>query len=479
MFLPITFCIYFYLNHINLTAGGKYFLILASLVFYSWWNIAYLPIILVSIAFNYIIGILVAKKENESKPYAKLILTFGVVSNLALLGYFKYSDFFIESINLITSSNIELLNLALPLAISFFTFQQIAYLVDSYRQKARVNNFPSYVLFVTFFPQLIAGPIVHHKEMMPQFARKKSDIINYQNIVMGLFLLSIGLFKKIVIADQFAIWATAGHDTANTLSLIEAWCTSLSFTFQLYFDFSAYSDMALGLGLLFNIKLPINFNSPLKATSLIEFWSRWHMTLTRFAEKYVFKTMVKSFNTYSFSKAMLSVFITLMVIAIWHDANWLFLIFGLIHGIGVVINHVWKKKIRIKINRYIAWFLTFNTLNISTIFSRSHELKDAIKVLSSMFSLDNIVLPNMLSSYLGFLDKYGVTFTEFLANINGGQSTLIWLLLGFIIILLFKNSSQMAAEIKINHKTAVFSGVVFILSLLSLTQASEFIYFEF
>jgi len=231
--------------------------------------------------FNYVIGNSLNDTTNR-KVSKKALLIFGIVSNISLLGYFKYTDFFIENFNLATSSNIELLNLALPLAISFFTFQQVSYLVDSYRQETKEYDFLNYALFVTFFPQLIAGPIVHHKEMMPQFANSRNMVKNYKNIALGLFIFSIGLFKKVVIADIFAIWATDGFDTATTLNIFEAWATSLSYTFQLYFDFSGYTDMAIGLALLFNIKLPINFNSPYKATDIQDFWRRWHITLSRF-----------------------------------------------------------------------------------------------------------------------------------------------------------------------------------------------------
>ena len=236
--------------------------------------------------FNYVIGNSLNSGESHHRFSKKGLLAFGIVSNIVLLGYFKYTDFFIDNFNLAFNTNADLLNLALPLAISFFTFQQISYLVDSYRQETKEYDFLNYALFVTFFPQLIAGPIVHHKEMMPQFAKTRNKIKNYRNIAMGLFIFSIGLFKKVVIADTFAVWATQGFDVATTLNLFEAWATSLSYTFQLYFDFSGYTDMAIGLALLFNIKLPINFNSPYKATDIQDFWRRWHITLSRFLKDY-------------------------------------------------------------------------------------------------------------------------------------------------------------------------------------------------
>ena len=285
LFLPITFFVYFYLNKKRLTEVSKGFLVLSSLFFYSWWNIVYLPIILCSMLFNYLAGKFLTRSNFSNK---KIALTVGIVINLLLLGYFKYADFFIENLNIILGQKIDLFHLALPLAISFFTFQQIAYLVDSYKQETKEYDFLNYALFVTFFPQLIAGPIVHHKEMMPQFKKLKNKVINYKNISLGIFIFSIGLFKKVVIADTLSNLVNLGYSQVETLTLVEAWATSLSYTFQLYFDFSGYVDMAIGIALLFNIKLPINFNSPYKALNIQDFWRRWHITLTRFLRDYIY-----------------------------------------------------------------------------------------------------------------------------------------------------------------------------------------------
>ncbi len=286
LFLPVTLFVYFSLNHRKLTTASKAFLVVASLFYYSWWNIIYLPLILVSMIFNYRIGSLLSKKDENNRFTKKQILTFGVVANLSLLGYFKYADFFIENINTAIGGTIPLLNLALPLAISFFTFQQIAYLVDSYHGETKEYDFLNYAIFVTFFPQLIAGPIVHHKEMMPQFADATNKTFSHSNFAAGFYLFTLGLFKKVVIADSFAPWANAGFDVAEQLNFLEAWATSLSYTYQLYFDFSGYTDMALGIALLFNIKLPLNFDSPYKSLNIQDFWRRWHITLSRFFKKH-------------------------------------------------------------------------------------------------------------------------------------------------------------------------------------------------
>ena len=480
VFLPVSFFIYFYLNHKRLTTASKIWLGFASLFFYSWWNIVYLPLILTSVFFNYTIASAIVERDELKKKYfsKKSLLQIGLVFNIGLLAYFKYADFFISNTNSLVNTDIGLLHLALPLAISFFTLQQIAFLVDSYEGLAKEKNFLNYIIFVTFFPQLIAGPIVHHKEMMPQFVSIRNKAKNYKNIAMGLFILSIGLFKKVVIADTFAIWATAGFDTATTLNLFEAWFTSLSYTFQLYFDFSGYTDIAMGAALLFNIKLPINFNSPYKATGIIDFWQRWHITLSRFVTTYIYTPLVKSFDNLNFHKAMIATFVTFLIAGLWHGASWMFVIFGGLHGLALVVNNYWKKT-KIKINKILAWFITFNFVNITMIFFRAEEWGDAIKVLSSMFSLDNIMLPNILESVLPFLNKYGVEFGSFTQNIQGRSFTLVFLIIGFILVLFFENSNKKLDNFKLNFINSFIFVMAFTISFYKLSGYSEFLYFRF
>ena len=474
-FLPFTFFIYFFLLNKRLIVGAKGFLVFASLFFYSWWNIAYLPIILSSMLFNYVIGNSLNENFSKVKVSKKSLLAVGVVTNIALLGYFKYSDFFIENFNLAFDGSVPLLHLALPLAISFFTFQQIAYLVDSYRGETKEYDFLNYSLFVTFFPQLIAGPIVHHSEMMPQFASRWNLVKNYRNIAAGLFIFSIGLFKKVVIADSFAQWASSGFDVATKLNLIEAWITSLSYTFQLYFDFSGYTDMAIGIALLFNIRLPINFNSPYKALDIQDFWRRWHITLSRFLKEYVYIPLGgnrgSSFRTYN------NLLATFIIGGIWHGAGWTFVFWGFLHGIALVIHRFWQ-TLGFKLPKVLAWFITFNFINIAWIFFRAKEWDDAIKVLSAMFSLDYVVLPNNLYKALSFLSEYGVEFGRFANMLDRGKA-MGFIVFAFILVLLFKNSMQKLHRLEFNYKAALFSSLVFITGFLSLNKVSEFLYFNF
>jgi len=427
--------------------------------------------------FNYVIGNTLSKNKEDKKTYSKRsILTFGIIANIALLGYFKYADFFIENFNLVVGSNIEPLHLLLPLAISFFTFQQIAYLVDSYRKETKEYDFLNYALFVTFFPQLIAGPIVHHKEMMPQFANVRNKIKNYKNIALGIFIFSMGLFKKVVIADTFAKWANAGFDVAPTLNFFEAWATSLSYTFQLYFDFSGYTDMAIGIALLFNIKLPINFNSPYKALDIQDFWRRWHITLSRFLRDYVYIPLggnrISNFRTY------VNLLATFIIGGLWHGAGWTFVLWGFLHGMALAIHRLWQ-SFNIRLPKVIAWFLTFNFVNIAWVFFRAKEWDDAIKVLSSMFSLENVLLPEKLATNLSFLNIYGIKFGNWLENISGDIFTSFWMLAGFIFVLFFKNSMDFKNDLQLNYQTCFFSGLLFVYAMLSLNKVSEFLYFNF
>jgi len=391
----------------------------------------------------------------------------GVVSNIVLLGYFKYSDFFIMNTNRAFGSEIPLLHLALPLAISFYTFQQIAYLVDSYRKETKEYDFLNYAVFVTFFPQLIAGPIVHHAEMMPQFARLKNKVKNYHNIALGLFIFSIGLFKKVVIADTFAVWATKGFDVAQTLNMIEAWVTSLSYTFQLYFDFSGYADMAIGIALLFNIKIPMNFFSPYKATSIQDFWRRWHMTLSRFLKDYIYIPL--GGNRKGEVRTYTNLFATFVLGGIWHGAGWTFVLWGILHGLALVVHRLWK-KVGIKIPVILAWFITFNFINITWVFFRATNFESAIKVLKGMFTGD-LILPSGMSSLL----ELSMNWTKLYRH----ESYLyLWVFFAFVVVLVLPNSMQLMKKFKTNF-LYLFLTLTFFLSLFMLHRKSEFIYFNF
>lgn len=459
LFLPITFFIYFYLNTKRLTSAGIAFLVFASLFFYSWWNIVYLPLILSSILFNFIVGTYLSKHQYVIKK--KALLTFGISANIALLGYFKYTDFFLDNFNGMFGTAIPLPHIILPLGISFFTFTQIAYLVDCYKDKVKEYDFLRYALFVTYFPHLLAGPILHHSEMMPQFANIRNKTKNYKNIATGLFLFSIGLFKKVVIADTFALWANAGFDTATTLSFFEAWATSLSYTFQLYFDFSGYTDMAIGASLLFNIKLPINFNSPYKALDIQDFWRRWHMTLSRFLRDYIYIPLggnrTGEFRTY------INLFATFLLGGLWHGAGWTFIFWGFLHGLALMVHRAWK-SFGFNMNRYLAWFITFIFVNITWIFFRAKEWGDAIKVISGMCGING--MPKAQTIFIG-------NYTE-----SMNEPILLFLFIGFTLTF-FKNTTQLSSMFKPTILSILFTIFTLTIAILQLGYISEFLYFNF
>ena len=471
-FLPLTFFVYFYLNKKRLTELAKAFLVFASLFFYSWWNVNYLPLILVSMLVNFTLG----KQLNlpGKKATKKALFIFGLCFNVGFLGYFKYSDFFIENLNFL-GADISPLNLALPLAISFFTFQQIAYLADSYKNLTKEYDFLTYALFVCFFPQLIAGPIVHHAEMMPQFSKAKNKFINYSNILLGLFIFSIGLFKKVVIADTFAIFVNNGFNASASLDVLSAWATSFSYTFQLYFDFSGYCDMAIGAALLFNIRLPINFNSPYKSLDIQDFWRRWHITLGRFLRDYVYIPLGGSRSGASKKEQVFrtctNLFITFLIGGIWHGAGWTFVIWGAMHGIALVIHRIWTEFFKIKLPKVLAWFITFNFINIAWVYFRATSVAQANDVLKAMFGANGI-------DYEKFKELRNL-FRQTALH-DGIHVFLYFLLAAFIIVLALKNS-QTIVQNKNNLFWTISFYILFMLALyfMLFSRYSEFIYFNF
>jgi alginate O-acetyltransferase complex protein AlgI len=392
-----------------------------------------------------------------------------------LLGYYKYTDFFISNLNALAGWNLALQKIVLPLGISFFTFTQIAYLVDAYKGTAREYDFLNYSLFVTFFPHLLAGPIIHHKEMMPQFASRWNKVLNYKNLSLGLFLLIIGLFKKVIIADELLPVASAGFDATRSLTLIEAWVTSVSYTFQLYFDFSAYTDMALGTALLFNIKLPINFNSPYKALDIADFWRRWHITLSRFLRDYIYIPL--GGNRKGRLRTYLNLMATFLVGGLWHGAGWTFVFWGFLHGAGTAIHRFWSSH-NLRVPKVLAWLLTFNFVNIAWVFFRAKTWADAMKVLRGMAGLNGIMLSQGVAERFAFLEKYGVSFGNlFFRGIHHN----IWALLIALVILsvTLRNSNELVHGFQPTWKTALLSAATAIYVLLSMNKVTEFLYFNF
>ncbi|KAA0548458.1 MBOAT family protein [Bacillus sp. BGMRC 2118] len=482
LFLPTVVVLYFFFNRLRLIRLGDLWLAISSLVFYSWWNLSYLPLILLSIIVNYYIGQVIQKGSLNKK----VMLFLGVTFNIGLLGYYKYVDFFIYNVNSLFATNFSLLEIALPLAISFFTFQQIANIVDIYKGEIKSSNLLDYILFVTFFPQLIAGPIVHHKEIIPQFSNLRKKVVNPKNVAIGIFFFSVGLFKKVILADTYAVWATQGFDQLEVVTFIEGWVISLSYTFQIYFDFSGYMDMAIGAALLLNIRLPFNFNSPYKATNIQDVWNKWHMTLGRFLYRYVYTPLNKFLLRKVFiplnlkhkvnTRTSLSLFLMFIVSGIWHGAGWTFIFWGFLHGVATVVHRYWKQT-KIKMNKVLAWFITFNFINFTMVFFRAESFSDAVKVLKGMIGMNGIVLPIKYQTIIpSSLKELFIFSNPTLLNIS---EAIQYIVIGFIIILVFKNTRQLAEKFKPTIWTFLFTILLLLYSILNLTKVSEFIYFNF
>lgn len=492
VFLPFTLIIYFLLTRFRLIHLALIWLALSSLFFYSYWNFfpvegqsatpEYLLLILFSLVLNHQLGSLIASVEMKSKK-AKLLLLAGVSFNLSLIIYYKYANFFISSFNQLFKIDINLAHIALPLGISFYTFTQIAYLVDAYRGEIKISyNLLTYGLFITFFPHLIAGPIVRHDELIPQFRQLKRFIFSHKNFALGLSTFSLGLAKKVLIADNISPWVAPIFSNASSLTFIEAWVGALTYTLQLYFDFSGYSDMAVGLGLMFNIDLPINFNSPYKAVSIIDFWRRWHITLSNFLRDYLYIPL--GGNRKGEIRRYLNLFITMLLGGLWHGAGWTFVLWGGLHGIYLSINHGWR-KLNISLPKLLSWAVTFFAVVVSWVLFRASNLQDGLDIVQAMVGFKGIIVPGEAQGKLSFLTQLGVQLQSwknfaFIPEINGSKSLSIFTLVLLILSVTFlPNTQQIVERLKPNWLWAAWLGILTSISLLSLNRVSEFLYFQF
>ena len=373
LFLPSCLAGYFALNHFRFERGASYFLLGMSLWFYAYFNIKYLPIILFSICFNFFFHRLLCHTRRFS--VRKTALCAAVLFNLGLLFFFKYYDFFFSNVNLAFGSSFVLKHLVLPLGISFFTFQQISLVIDTYWGETAEYGFLDYALFVSYFPQLIAGPIVTHQELIPQFQDPEKRKLNWDNFSRGLYLFALGMGKKVILADTFGNAVNWGFNNIGSLDTINGGLIMLSYTFQIYFDFSGYCDMASGIAKMMNIDLPLNFKSPYRAFTITEFWERWHITLTRFFTRYVYIPLGGSRG--SALRTYRNIILVFLVSGLWHGANWTFVIWGGLHGVFVVITRHFHQFFE-KLHPALNWLLTFVFVNITWIFFRANSIRQAL-----------------------------------------------------------------------------------------------------
>ena len=507
LFLPVVLIGFFFIGNRGHHRIAISWLIAASLFFYGWWNPAYLGLILGSILFNYSVGIAITSKE--MKEYSKKLLIFGLTGDLFLLGYYKYTNFLLATSNSIFDTTFNFEKIILPLGISFFTFQKIDYLVDAYRGKTKEYGFLNYCLFVIFFPQLIAGPIVHHREIIVQFSREHIYKFSYKCFVIGLTIFIIGLFKKVILADGTIDYVTSIFSKADSgfpVTFIPAWGGAISYSFQLYYDFSGYSDMAIGIAYMFGIHLPMNFNSPYKSTNIIDFWRRWHMTLSRFLRDYIYIPLGGSKK--GSIRHLLNLLMTMFIGGLWHGAGWTFILWGTIHGFYLVINTAWRSLVGVSEKRslfvnFFSWCLTFFSVVIAWVPFRATNFDSAIVIWKGMAGLNGFNLPKILNnklSYLGnLLIDYNIKFVGIFDGIGPVRLVdILWFLLLIMCTFFMPNTQQFMKKYQptLDSKVvpydnnsiilwrptlgwAISISFLLVYALLGLVRPSEFLYFQF
>lgn len=461
-FLPIVIICYYLLSKLRSASFQTSFLVVASLFFYGYYNVYYLLIIVSSILVNYVIAICMTNSRKQvANAKAKGFLFCGIIFNVALIGYFKYYDFFIENINHVFGTSIVLKNILLPLGISFFTFQQLSFLISVYKEEESVGNFLDYAAFVTFFPQLVAGPIVLYSEMIPQFKDDSRRHFNFDNFATGIFMFCVGLFKKAAVADTLAYFANAGFGMTE-LGFAAGWVTSLCYTFQIFFDFSGYSDMAIGIGRMFNIVLPINFWHPYQSESISEFWRRWHITLGRALNTYIYKPL--GGNRRGLPRTCINLFLTFLVSGLWHGAAWTFVLWGAIHGALVVIERVFQERLS-KVPKAIRILITFLSVNLLWVLFRADTCSQALTVYRGMVNFHN---PSGL--------------VQLVFSTGSMVNSLIYacaLLVFFAMLFASKCISINPSQIVLKCSTAIWSALFFAVGFLCLSRETIFIYFNF
>jgi alginate O-acetyltransferase complex protein AlgI len=474
LFLPTVLLLVGLIRWLNRPQYLVPLLSIASFGFYAYWDPRYVALLAGSIVFNYLIGIILTGMMDH-RP-RRTLLAAGVVGNLVLLGYFKYVGFFVGSANALFGTELDVIRLALPLGISFFTFTQIEYLVDAYRRKAPVYPVAEYVLFVTFFPHLIAGPILRHHEVIPQFESDLRGALPDTALASGFLFLAIGIFKKVVIADSLAVWVNTAF-AGWTLSLIDSWMGALAYTFQLYFDFSGYSDMAVGIALMLNITIPYNFNSPYKSATIGDFWRRWHMSLSTFLREYLYFPLGGSRR--GRARTLLNLIITMLLGGLWHGAGWTFVLWGGWHGVLLAVDHAWRWTGR-ELKPMVTRPLTFVAVVVGWVVFRSPSIATAHAYLDAMAGRNGVVLPASLSGALSPLAAYGVRFGPLIGVPEGGfghRLALLAMLVAFVSLL--PNTQELAARMRPQARWAVFAAALFITAFLLTGQVTEFLYYQF
>ena len=456
-FFPIVYIVYNIFRKAQKPTLMKVWLVLASLFFYGYGDYRFFPVLLFTAIFNFIVSGLLQLKYNKNKTFRALLLVVALLENLGLLFYFKYRNFFFENINLAFGTDFTMKNIILPLGISFYTFQLISYVVDSYKREAKGYGFVDYMVFVTFFPQLIVGPVVSHDQIIPQLEKENLMKIDSKNIMLGILLFSIGCFKKTVIADPLITHASAFYNAEELSGCVNAWSAVIAYTFAYYFDFSGYIDMALGLGRLFNIELPQNFNSPYKARNFADFWRRWNMTVSGFLNDKIFKNIFHFGN--GVIKLVVATLITFIVSGLWHGAGWHYIWWGVANGVFVCFANIMTLH-RKKLPFPIAWALTFFFSMLVRVLFDALSTTQALKVYVLMFTPTADIL-SQLKTYLS--ENAGI---------------LILIIMSAIITFGFKNTNEIAEKFEPKIRYAFMAAALMAVALFSMGQVSNFLYFQ-
>lgn len=461
LFFPVTFFGYFFLHHFQFHSCAKLWLVLASFYFYAQGSPDFFPFFLGSVIGNYVVGSMLGRLQGDDHRFERgLVLTVGVLANCGLLGYYKYTDFFLMNINRLTGSELQLLHIILPIGISFFTFQLIAFLVDSFRGETKNYDVLDYLLFITFFPQLIVGPIIHHAEIVPQFVDSRNHHLIYQNVARGLFIFSIGCAKKMLVADPLTTDAQTFFNNITTdLPMLQSWFHSIEYTVSYYFDLSGYADMAIGLGCLFNISIPQNFNSPYKAKDFQEYWQRWHMTLSRFLGAYIFRNVYKKGDKYR--NYYVATMVTFLVSGFWHGAGWTFVAWGLINGMLVCIAS-WRKRRGKDTPAWLGIPLTFLFAVLTRILFVSLNFRQSWQVFRGLFHISSL---NMAD------------FTAFVTG-NWYNIALVFVGLG-ICWFLPTTKTIVDKHFKTNWKYLLYAVALLAVCICNMDKVVQFLYFQF
>lgn len=476
-FLPFCIFMYFVLNKYCKGRQPMIFLLGMSLWFYGYFNWTYLLIMLSSIVFNYLAYIVITRCEKIE--YRKLFAAIAVVFNVGILFYFKYYDFFIQNINTVFQCDFAEKNILLPLGISFFTFQQLSFVIDSYRGEVPKYNFIDYACFVTYFPQLVAGPIVTHDDLIPQFVDDRKKKVDWDKIFGGGYTFLLGLSKKVLLADVFGIAVNWGYENISSLNFISAVIVMLCYTLQIYFDFSGYSEMAIGMAKMMNIDLPLNFNSPYKATTINEFWDRWHMTLTRFFTRYVYIPL--GGNRRGKVRTYINIMIVYLLSGIWHGANWTFIVWGLLHGLFCVVTRCLNELVK-KIPVFVNWIITFAFVNVTWVLFRAESMSDALMFLGKLKDVSiGAVAPELVESFVSiewqfFFSK--VLDSGFLRNYSWAIMTL-YIIGSLMCVVTMKNVNERMKTVRMNVVTMLIIPVLLVLCVFSFAGVSSFLYFNF